>query len=329
MLRLFLLCILLLCGAAGYAYYQLVARPLPFASDTIEFTVPAGSGLNEIARRVEVAGAGIPAWQLAWLGRALQRDTQIKAGSYAIRGGINAVDLLDVLTRGDVVLAKVTLIEGRRFSELRALLDAHPDLRHDTKGLSEREILRLLDIDAPSAEGQFLPETYLLDKGASDLSVLRQAHHGLQAALAQAWASRAPDSPLASPYELLTLASVIEKETGRAADRELIASVFANRLRIGMRLQSDPTVIYGLGEKFDGNLRRADLQADTPWNSYTRAGLPPTPISLVSPASLAAAARPAESKFLYFVARGDGSSAFSATLEAHNAAVARYQKGKG
>lgn len=307
----------------------LAVRPLPLASERISFNIPPGAGLSEASLRIENAGAGMPSWQFTLIARALGHATRLKAGTYEAERGLSALDLLDKLVRGDVALTKVTLIDGKTFREIRAQLDAHPDLRHDTRGKSEREILDALQIAARSAEGQFLPETYLVGKGASDLDVLAEAHAALRRALDQAWNARSESLPLASPQELLTLASVVERETGLAADRGPIASVFLNRLRIGMPLQSDPTVIFGLGERFDGNLRRIDLTTDTPWNTYTRPGLPPTPIGLAGLASLAAVSQPPTGPALYFVARGDGSSEFSTTLEQHNRAVARYQRGVG
>ena len=209
---------------------------------------------------------------------------------------------------------------------MRQALESHPDLEADIAGLSDTEILSRIGAREKHPEGLFFPDTYLFDKRSGALAVLKRAHGAMQARLERAWAARDPASPLASPYEALILASIVEKETGRPADRPLIASVFVNRLKRGMRLQTDPTVIYGIGERFDGNLRKRDLETDTPYNTYTRDGLPPTPIALPSQASLDAVVEPPASPYLYFVARGDGSSEFSTNLADHNRAVAKYQK---
>lgn len=325
--KLFLLLVMLVVITAIAGWFWFAGKPLTMKAERIGFTVPAGAGLRTAAQAIETAGVDLPAWQLAWLGRLLGRSTQIKAGSYEIQQGLTALGLLDVLTRGDVSRADVVLIEGKTFGQFRDILNRHPDLRHDTTPLTDAEILQRLGATAPHPEGLFFPDTYMVDKGGSDFDVLRRAYQAMQDRLNASWASRDPTLPLKSPYELLILASIVEKETGTAADRGMIASVFVNRLRINMRLQTDPTVIYGLGEKFDGNLRKIDLQTDTPWNTYTRAGLPPTPIANPGSAALQAASRPLPSNHLYFVARGDGSSQFSGNLDDHNRAVNRYQRG--
>jgi UPF0755 protein len=311
--------------AAWFAYLQL-REPLPLKADRIEFTIAAGSGLKSAALTIATAGAGWPAWAIDAAGRVLGRETQIKAGSYEIRRGISALELIDVLTRGDVLLARITLVEGKTLREFRALLAAHPDVAQQSRAMNDAQLAQTLGEASGSLEGRLLPETYLFDKGSADLDIIRRAHDGMRRALADAWAAHDPALPLSSPDQLLTLASMIEKETGRVTDQPPIASVFANRLRIGMPLQSDPTVIYGMGAGFDGNLRRRDLQTDSPWNTYTRKGLPLTPIGMPGLGALAAASRPPTSNHLYFVARGDGSSEFSATLDAHNRAVNRYQR---
>jgi UPF0755 protein len=323
---LLLLLMLALFGATGGGFW-LVSRPLDLASERVSFNIPAGAGLRVSAQLIEKAGVDLPAWQLAWLGRLLNRATQIKAGSYEVTRGLNALGLLDILTRGDVTRGEIVLVEGKTFRQWRQVLDQHAELRHDTAALTDAEILRQLGVTENHPEGMFFPDTYLFDKGASDLDVLRRAYRSMQMRLETAWGSRDANLMLKTPYELLTLASIVEKETGLATDRPAIASVFANRLRYKMPLQTDPTVIYGLGERFDGNLRKIDLQTDTPWNTYTRPGLPPTPIAMPGQASLDAASRPPKTPHLYFVARGDGSSQFSGSLEEHNRAVNRYQRG--
>ncbi len=326
LLKILLLCSLLTVIAGGSWVLWRVSQPIGYAGDRLAFTIPPGTGLHGAARLIAAAGADLPPWQLAWLGRALERSTQIKAGSYEFARQLTPLELLDALTRGDVTRAEVVLVEGRTFRQLRQLLDQHPDLRHDTAGLSDTDILQRLGSPHRHPEGLFFPDTYLADKGSADMDVLRRAYQAMQRHLEAAWASRDPALRVKSPYELLTLASIVEKETGQAADRGPIAAVFANRLRVGMPLQTDPTVIYGIGPRFDGNLRKIDLQTDTPWNTYTRPGLPPTPIAMPGQAALQAASRPAAVPYLYFVARGDGSSQFSVSLDEHNRAVNRYQR---
>lgn len=236
--------------------------------------------------------------------------------------------LLQKLARGEESLKALTLVEGWNWRQVRAALAREEFLRQESAGMDDAALMQALGRPGVAPEGRFFPDTYTYAKGSSDLAVLRRALHAMDRRLADVWALRSADTPLKSPDEALTLASIVEKETGRAADRAQIAGVFTNRLRIGMLLQTDPTVIYGLGEKFDGNLRRRDLQTDTPWNTYTRAGLPPTPIAMPGKAALMAAVQPSQTKALYFVARGDGTSHFSASLDEHNRAVNRYQRGQ-
>lgn len=312
--------------AAVAASTWLAVRPLVLRSDPTAFTVPQGASLRTAAQVIEAAGVELPAWQFEALGRLKGRASKIKAGSYEIEFGITATELLDKLTKGDVTMGEVVLVEGKTFRQFRAVLNEHPDLTHDTQRLSDAQLLKQIGAKENHPEGLFFPDTYLFAKGSSDLDVLRRAYKAMQVRLTDAWDKRESTLPVKTPYELLVLASVVEKETGLAADRPQIAAVFVNRLRRGMPLQSDPTVIYGLGEQFDGNLRRVDLQTDTPWNSYTRNGLPPTPIAMPGAAALMAVSRPPPSDMLYFVARGDGSSQFSKTLDEHNQAVATYQK---
>jgi UPF0755 protein len=230
---------------------------------------------------------------------------------------------------GDFTQAEIVFIEGWTFRQIRSALDAHGQVRHDTAGLPVPKILDRLGASAPAAEGVFFPDTYVFGNGESDLAILRRAHHAMQKQLQSAWEQRAADLPLSSAYEALILASIIEKETGQPNERALISGVFANRLRAGMKLQTDPTVIYGLGEKFNGSLGKRDLMRDTPFNTYTRIGLPPHPIAAPGQAALVAAVRPAATGAFYFVARGDGSSVFSRTLEEHNRAIARYRRAGG
>lgn len=321
---LLLLILAFVAAIVGVSWFT--TRHLPMRSDPTMFSIPQGASLRSTAQVIEAAGIDIPAWQLEMLGRVLGHSSKIKAGSYEVEEGLTALALLNKLTKGDVKQSDVILVEGKTFLQLRALLNEHPDLSHDTEKLSDAKILMLLAAKEPGPEGLFFPDTYNFNKGSSDIDVLRRAYKAMQSKLAAAWAMRESTLPVKTPYELLILASIVEKETGLASDRPQVAAVFVNRLFRKMPLQSDPTVIYGLGERFDGNLRKIDLLTDTPWNTYTRSGLPPTPIAMPGQASLQATAKPPPSDMLYFVARGDGSSEFSASLDDHNSAVAKYQK---
>ncbi len=288
--------------------------------------VPAGSSLKGIAE--DLAGEGVlqhPAVLTAWA-RHTGDAAKIRAGEYELTPDTTAQGLIDLLVRGQAVLHSLTFVEGWTFRQMQAALDAHPALVRTEAGVDPERLMRELGMPEMAPEGWFLPETYRFSRGTKDLVILRQAFEAMQAALAQTWAAREEGLPLEDPYEALILASIVERETGLDAERAQVAGVFVRRLRKGMRLQTDPTVIYGLGEDFDGDLKRADLRRDTPWNTYTRAGLPPTPIAMPGLASLEAAVNPVEGKALYFVAtgKGDGSHQFSATLEEHNRAVAEY-----
>ena len=309
--------------------YLFAISPLQLRTSPLDFNIPSGIGLRVVSRVMAESGIGFSPWQFSLLGRVLGKDSDIKAGSYEIENGVTPLQLLDKLTRGDVSQAELVIVEGKTFHQLRALLDAHPFVHHDTTGLSDTDILAKLGSTELHAEGLFAPDTYLFSKNSSDLDILRRAYHAMQQRLANEWARRATKLPYGSPYDALIMASIVEKETGVAQDRPQVAAVFLNRLRTGMPLQTDPTVIYGLGERFDGNLRKGDLQIDTPYNTYTRSGLPPTPIAMPGTASLVAVLNPPVSDNFYFVARGDGSSEFSRTLEEHNRAVERYQKHRG
>ncbi len=323
---LFLLGILALLAAGGWLWW-FAHTPLEMGAATVEFTIPQGSSLRTASRAIAQAGVGMRPWAFEALARLAGNPSEIKAGQYEIRSGVTPLDLLGKLVRGEVALTEVAFIEGWSFKQLRDALDAHPDVRHDTRGLADAAVMQRLQAPSENPEGLFFPDTYRFAKGASDLEVLRRAYRAMAKRLDSAWAQRQPDLPLGSPYEALILASIVEKETGRADDRAMIAAVLVNRLRTGMKLQADPTVIYGLGSAFDGNLRKRDLLADTPYNTYTRDGLPPTPIALPGSAAIEAVLNPAPTDALYFVARGDGTSEFSRTLEEHNRAVTKYQLG--
>lgn len=317
------LCLALL-AIAGLGWFAF--SPVSLRSDHADFSVKPGSSLTSATRQIVEAGVELNAWQFNLLGRLLGKAGSIKAGSYEVGRGITPLALLDKLTAGEVTQAEIIFIEGWTFRQMRTALDVDSDVSHDSAALSDADIMARLGAAGRSPEGLFFPDTYLFGKGTSDLAILKRAFKAMDRQLQAAWEQRAPDLPYRDPYEALIMASVIEKETGQASDRTLIGGVFVNRLRIGMMLQTDPSVIYGLGEKFDGNLRKKDLLADTPHNTYTRGGLPPTPIAMPGQASLAAALNPAKTAALYFVARGDGSSEFSRTLAEHEHAVAKYQR---
>jgi len=325
---LLLAAVAVLVAAGAYAWWYMTT-PVAMARLPIEFDVAQGASFRTAAQKIEEQGILVGRYQFELLARILQRDADIKAGSYELTASVTPMQLLDKLTRGDVTQADVKVIEGWTFRQMRAALDASPFLRHDTLGVADAEILKRLGAAESHPEGLFFPDTYLFSKGTSDLRVLQRAYAAMSRRLAQEWAARDPSVPYKSPYEALILASVIEKETGRASERDRIAGVLVNRLRIGMLLQVDPTVIYGLGDRFDGNLKKVHLLTDGPYNTYTRAGLPPTPIALTGHASLRAALRPAKTDSLYYVARGDGTSEFSRTLEEHNRAVRKYQLNGG
>jgi len=295
---------------------------------TLDLSIEAGTSPKSVAQSVVDAGARTsPAALYAWF-RLSGQDRQIRAGSYEIAPGTTPRRLLAMLVRGEESLRTVTLVEGWNWRQVRQALAKAELLKPESQGLSDADLMARLGRPGVAPEGRFYPDTYSYAKNSSDLKVLERALKAMDRQLARAWAARSTGVALKTPDEALILASIVEKETGKGSDRAMISSVFHNRLRLGMMLQTDPTVIYGLGESFDGNLRRQHLRADTPWNTYTRAGLPPTPIAMPGKAALMAAVQPASSQALYFVARGDGSSHFSGSLDEHNRAVNRYQRGQ-
>jgi UPF0755 protein len=305
---------------AWYVYSPLEVRALP-----VEVEIPRGAGLRTAVAVLEKAGISLHKREFELLARALGKSREIKAGNYQLNERPTPFALLEKLTRGDVQQAELRLIEGYTFGQFRALLNASPDLRHDTASLEDAQILALVQAPEPHPEGLFFPDTYLFARGSSDVAVLRRAYLTMQRHLKAEWDMREQGVPYRTPYEALIMASIIEKETGLAAERDLIAGALVNRLRIGMRLQVDPTIIYGLGETFDGNLKKKHLLEDGPYNTYTRAGLPPSPIAMPGYASLRAALHPAKTDALYYVSRGDGSSQFSRNIGEHNRAVTKYQ----
>jgi UPF0755 protein len=315
----------LLAGVGGLWWLH---QPLDMGSspNALELSIEPGTSPRAVAQAVVDAGVQTsPLALYAWF-RLSGQDRLMRAGSYEMAPGITPRRLLAMLVRGEESLRSVTLVEGWNWRQLRQALARAELLKPDSQGLSDEALMARLGRPGVAPEGRFFPDTYSYAKNSSDLKVLGRALQAMDRQLAKAWAARAADVALKSPDEALILASIVEKETGKGADRAMISSVFHNRLRIGMRLQTDPTVIYGLGEAFDGNLRKGHLQSDTPWNTYTRAGLPPTPIAMPGKAALMAAVQPERSQALYFVAKGDGSSHFSTSLDEHNRAVNRYQR---
>jgi len=313
-------------ATAGLVYAsRYLDEPLP-VSEAVVIDIPPGRGLNGVAADLADRGLLTHPRIFALYGRWSSASSRIKAGEYRVEPGQTAAGLLDQFVSGRVMLHAITLIEGWTFRQAVDAIRQHPAVTVTSAGLSDEEIAARLSLPTISPEGWLLPDTYHFPRGTEDLAVMAVAAAAMEEALAGAWSERAPDLPLESPYQALILASIVEKETGLPEERPRIAGVFIRRLERGMRLQTDPTVIYGLGADFDGNLRKADLSRDTPYNSYTRSGLPPTPIALPGRDALMSAVRPADETALYFVAtgEGDGSHHFSATLEEHNRAVARY-----
>lgn len=303
-----------------------VMRPLTLEQPLVSMEIELGQSPKAVAKAWTQAGVDAPALALyAWF-RVSGQATKIRAGSYELRPGISPWSLLFLMVQGSQSYASVRLGEGWNLRQVRAQLAQAAALQAASTGLSDQDLLNAVGADPALADGAFFPDTYYYAKGSKDMDVLRRASKLMQRRLQAVWEARAPNLPLQTPQQLAVLASMVEKESGVPADRSRIAAVFTNRLRLGMPLQSDPTVIYGMGEAFDGNLRHDDLLRDTTFNTYTRKGLPPNPIATVSLDSLQAAAHPAMSDALYFVARGDGSSEFSSSLQAHNQAVNRYQR---
>lgn len=325
-MRALLVMLVLVAAALGGAVFWWLDAPLRLAAPTIDLSIEPGTSPRALAQDVQDAGVEVnPLFLYAWF-RFSGQARGIKAGSYELDATITPRRLLSKLVRGEEALRAVTLVEGWNWRQVRQALARADQLKGDSTELDDAAIMARLGRPGVVPEGRFYPDTYTYSKGSSDLAVLQRALRAMDKKLEAVWQARDPNLPLKSPEEVLILASIVEKETGRGSDRPLIASVFVNRLRTGMLLQTDPTVIYGMGERFDGNLRKRDLLTDTPWNTYTRPGLPPTPIAMPGRGALLAAVHPAESRSLYFVARGDGSSHFSATLDEHNRAVNQFQR---
>jgi len=320
----FLLVLLSVAVVAGFSYWS--GQPITTDGEPIAFTIPAGSSVGTAAQQISKAGAPVNPFMFSMLARVTQKASKIKAGAYELKPNTTPMGLIDQLVRGEFAQESLTIIEGWTFRQMRQALAASKSLKHDTADLSDRDLMAKISPDFKSPEGLFFPDTYLFAKGSSDLHIYKQAHALLMNRLAAAWERRDASLPYKTPYEALIMASIVEKETGQKSERSMIAAVFVNRLRQGMMLQTDPTVIYGMGENYAGNIRKKDLETDTPYNTYTRNGLPPTPIALPGVESLAAALGPAKTSALYFVSRGDGTSKFSDNLNDHNKAVNQYQR---
>ena len=327
MLRRLFALLALAAAAAAIGYWWIAVRPLPLPQDPYNFTVRTGVPLRVVAYDLTAAGVLPAHWMLTGLARLRGVDRTIKAGNYEVGYGTTLAGLLAKLTQGDVTQTSFTIVEGWTIRDLRDALRSENAIVKQVADLPDPDLMAKIGASEKQPEGWFFPDTYFFAAGATDVSILVRAHRLMRERLGAAWETRASGLPLSSPYEALILASLVEKETGRAADRPLVASVFVNRLRQGMKLQTDPSVIYGIGEQFDGNLKRRDLDRDQAFNTYTREGLPPTPIAMPGQASLDAVLHPPATPYLYFVSRGDGSSEFSANLAEHNRAVAKYQRG--
>lgn len=326
LLWLFALVAVLVAAMVGYSYHW-VNKPLALAEPVIDVRIPSGTRPGQIGQLLVDAGVQMPPDAFGWVARLTDQDRTIQAGGYRITQGDSLMDVVGRMARGEVSHRQIAFIEGWTTAQIMRALAEHPDVDNtiDLALLADqRALASRMGVDRERLEGLLFPDTYVFPVGTTDEEILRKALRAQEAILEQAWANRVPNLPLKSPYEALILASIVEKETGRADERRRVAGVFINRLRKGMLLQTDPTVIYGMGDLYQGRIRRADLQRDTPWNTYTRGGLPPTPISTVSRASLEAALNPEEHDLYYFVARGDGTSAFARTLREHNRNVAKY-----
>ena len=311
-------------AVGGFAWWA--GQPVIGQEPAIEFTISKGSGASAAGQQMAAAGVPIQPLMFNLLARVSGKSGQLKAGTYELKPGTTPVRLIDQLVRGEFAQESLTIIEGWTFRQMRQAIAAHTGLKHDTAELSDQELMAKIDPDFKEPEGLFFPDTYLFAKNSSELAIYRQAHGMLMKRLGQAWEKRDPGLPYKTPYEALTMASIVEKETGQKSERTMIAAVFVNRLKLGMLLQTDPTVIYGMGERFDGQIRKKDLETDTPYNTYRRGGLPPPPIALPGIQSLNAALAPEKTPALYFVSRGDGTSQFSDNLPDHNRAVNQYQR---
>ncbi|MBC3885085.1 endolytic transglycosylase MltG [Undibacterium griseum] len=325
-IRLVFVLLVLAVVAAGAGFQFWTGQVIEVGETPVEFTIRPGSSVRSAMKQMHDAGLPVQPLLMELLARLSGKANKIKAGSYALEQGKTPLQLLDKVVNGEFSMGSVVIIEGWNFSQMRKAIDAQPALKHDSQNLSNAALMKKIGSDYSNPEGLFFPDTYLFPKGSSDLLIYQQAHAAQLKRLQDSWSGRAGHLPYKNPYEALIMASIIEKETGQKSERPMIAAVFSNRLKAGMLLQTDPTVIYGMGEQYQGKIHKRDLQTDTPYNTYTRAGLPPTPIALPGQASLSAALNPAQSDALYFVAKGDGTSHFSDNLDAHNRAVNQFQR---
>lgn len=330
--RLFrLLGALLLVGSlvAGWllmSYQQFVDHPMTVpGTGPVTLLVAPGTSVRAIGRTMEQQGLVADGRYFVWMARLQGQTGHIQAGEYQVSAGMSPARLLEMMVAGKVRQYAITLVEGWTFRQVMAEIDASPYLEHQLSGLDADAVMARLGHSGEHPEGRFFPDTYHFPRGLSDVAFLQRAYQAMAQRLEEEWSARAADLPLKSPYEALILASIVERETGQPSERGEIAGLFIRRLRKGMRLQTDPTVIYGMGLEYEGNIRKRDLQHDTPYNTYTRRGLPPTPIAMPSGDALHAALHPSPGESLYFVARGDGTHHFSATLEEHECAVVKYQ----
>jgi len=308
---------------AWLGYYAI--SPLRLQPSSQEVVIAPNSGLRSIANQLVVQGVLREPWRFILLAKLLNKEQYLQAGSYTLNKNVSPYQLLLSLNYGKATQGSVTFIEGRTFAQMREKLAKNDAVKQTTTTLSDREIMQLLGSKYTTPEGLFFPDTFYFNRHTPDIALLKISYDAMQAKLNKAWQTRDPNLPYKDSYEALIMASIIEKETGKPSERPMIAGVFVNRMRFGMRLQTDPTVIYGMGLQYNGNIRKKDLLTDTPYNTYTRSGLPPTPIAMPGMASIEAALHPADTKALYFVGKGDGSHAFSNNLNEHNRAVVLYQ----
>ncbi len=312
------------CAGVGGAWYWAKKQPVSMNAERIDYVVPAGSGPRAIARSMQQAGIDIQEDAFVWMARLSGLDTSLQAGAYEAVRGDTPWMVMERMSSGNMLQTRLTIPEGWTYQRIRDTLAANPQVRQTLTEVSDADLLKRLGVDSGHPEGLFYPDTYVFVPGTADIDILRRGFQAQQELLEQLWADRDPDLPLKTPYDALIMASIVERETGHSQDRTRVAGVFMNRLRVGMPLQTDPTVIYGMGSAYEGRIRKRDLTTDTPWNTYTRNGLPPTPIASPGKASLLATLHPEKHGFYYFVSRGDGTSEFSANLAAHNRAVAKY-----
>lgn len=306
-------------------FYRYATTPLQIKSSNQSISIAAGSSLRSVATQLVNQGVLPDVWRFVILARMFHKESTLQSGDYTLNKNITPHQLLFSLNNGKTTQASITFIEGQTFKQMRQKIKKNTAIKQTLTKLSDQQIMALLDAKTKHPEGLFFPDTYYFDRDSTDLIVLKRSYKMMEQKLAKAWQNRADNLPYSTPYQALIMASIVEKETGLASERSTIAGVFVNRLRIGMRLQTDPTVIYGIGDRYDGNIRKRDLLKDTPYNTYTRDGLPPTPIAMPGLDAIEAALHPAKTKALYFVGKGDGSHQFSTSLKAHNNAVYQYQ----